>query len=203
MSKGRPSRREELHKRAWETFQRNTREHIIVEIVEAGGFRRVALRNPNQWVHHYALTTWPGHLAVTGDMGAFVFSRLPDMFQFFRGPVGVINPGYWAEKLVAADTTSPVERFDLETLREHLRNAYAHDPERLAEYLVATRDADEGDERGALEAIEAAGLNDPWDTARTQYSHRFLWICHAVVLGIAKYDEQAKPRGCTVDYLAE
>lgn len=45
----------------------------------------------------FELVTWPGHLAVTGDCGTYVFARIEDMFEFFRGDR--INPGYWAEKV--------------------------------------------------------------------------------------------------------
>ena len=47
--------------------------------------------------YYFDLITWPGHLAIDGDMGGFMFARTEDMFEFFRGQR--INPGYWAEKL--------------------------------------------------------------------------------------------------------
>jgi hypothetical protein len=50
-----------------------------------------------QSFYWFDLVTWPGHLAIDGDMNGYQFARTEDMFGFFRG--NRINPGYWAEKL--------------------------------------------------------------------------------------------------------
>jgi hypothetical protein len=47
-------------------------------------------------LYWFDLITWPGHLAIDGDMDGFMFARTEDMFEFFRGKR--INPSYWAEK---------------------------------------------------------------------------------------------------------
>lgn len=69
-------------------------------------FRHVTFKRPGSMVYRFDLVTWPGYLAVSGDMGSFMFSRIPDMFEFFRPiegkPVG-INPGYWGEKCTAGE----------------------------------------------------------------------------------------------------
>jgi hypothetical protein len=49
----------------------------------------------------FDLITWPGALTVNGDCGTFTLGRTDDMFGFFRG--SQISPGYWAEKVQAAD----------------------------------------------------------------------------------------------------
>ena len=43
-----------------------------------------------------------GSLIASGDVGTYVFSRLADMFEFFRSPMTsdgrlYINDSYWAE----------------------------------------------------------------------------------------------------------
>ncbi|WP_417070762.1 hypothetical protein [Niveibacterium terrae] len=74
-----------------------------------GLYRHIRFREPGTMCMHFDLVTWPGYLAYSGDMGCYVFSRLADMFEFFRtdrsynsGRLG-INLGYWSEKLVAVD----------------------------------------------------------------------------------------------------
>ncbi len=78
----------------------------------------------------FDVVTWPGFLAYAGDMGAFVFARLEDMFEFFRGrPVDdkdklYINLGYWGEKLEAVDQVgrrdSGYRVFSPDKLKEHV-----------------------------------------------------------------------------------
>ena len=44
----------------------------------------------------FDLITVPGTLIFQGDGQSFVFSRLPDMFEFFRGKLDRVDPHYWA-----------------------------------------------------------------------------------------------------------
>ena len=80
----------------------------------------------------FELVTWPGSLAYSGDMGCFVFSRLEDMFEFFRTEYGEgqklrINPSYWGEKLEAVDRLghrdSGHREFSEGKLRKHVEDA--------------------------------------------------------------------------------
>lgn len=175
---------------AWANFQRDTESHALADVHEGAGMRRLVVKRPGSWSYGYVVTTWPGHLAVTGDMGAWVFTRSPDMFEFFRGKVGSINPGYWATKVEAADRHSAVMEFDMNTLRDFLHDMHEDEPERLATYLEALEAVESEDERGAIEALTEAGLEDAYDSNRKEFGHRFLWICHAIVFAIAKYDER-------------
>jgi hypothetical protein len=45
----------------------------------------------------FDVVTWPGHLSISGDMGCFVFTRVDDMFTFFRGHEDAPNLGYSAK----------------------------------------------------------------------------------------------------------
>src|SRR5687767_2736416 len=91
------TRGEEVRERAYRQFQDETKEHIITDMVDGAGFRRIFVQKPGTGICSFTITTWPHYLAVTGDIGAWVFTRVPDMFDFFRGPVHQINPGYWSE----------------------------------------------------------------------------------------------------------
>lgn len=86
--------------------------HQMRIIKEDGTHRHIRFQKPGTMCMHFDLITWPGYLCYTGDMGTFVFSRLNDMFEFFRtdreyaqqqGKQLGINRSYWAEKLQAVD----------------------------------------------------------------------------------------------------
>lgn len=51
---------------------------------EDGIYRHIRFRQPGTMCMHFDLITWPGYLCYTGDMGTYVFTRLADMFEFFR-----------------------------------------------------------------------------------------------------------------------
>lgn len=81
--------------------------------------------------------TFPGYLSYVGDMGAFTFQRLPDMFRFFRSPTGDvrhINSGYWSEKLVAADRSCDYHEFDLDTAKEDVLAEVREQIDEICEY---------------------------------------------------------------------
>lgn len=91
-----------------ELFLKDVSQHVMEVIRDDGLYRHIRFREPGTMCMHFDLITWPGHLCYTGDMGTFVFQRLPDMLEFFRHP-GLsdgrlyINTGYWSEKLISCD----------------------------------------------------------------------------------------------------
>ncbi|HEJ9146340.1 TPA: hypothetical protein SML79_000304 [Serratia marcescens] len=89
-------------------FKRDVSSHTMSIENDNGVFRHLHFARGRSSCYHFTLTTWPGHLCISGDMGTYVFSRLHDMFNFFRmdkhdfmrnGGELSINPGYWSEKL--------------------------------------------------------------------------------------------------------
>jgi hypothetical protein len=92
-------------------FKRDTCNHRIEVVKDEGLHRHLRFSKPGTNCYHFNIVTWPGYLAITGDMGAAVFTRLPDMFEFFRESAEhheaagglFINIGYWAEKCAAND----------------------------------------------------------------------------------------------------
>lgn len=73
-----------------------------LEILQDDGVHRhLRFRRPGTSIGYFNLTTWPGHLAISGDVEAFVFAREHDMFGFFGSNRERINPTYWAEKVQA------------------------------------------------------------------------------------------------------
>jgi hypothetical protein len=86
-------------------FLEHVKNHELAVLFESpdGDYRHIRLRQPSSGNQYFDLITWPGHLCYTGDMGTYVFTRLRDMFEFFRdkgeGELK-INPGYWDEKVL-------------------------------------------------------------------------------------------------------
>ncbi|WP_235872813.1 hypothetical protein [Pseudoxanthomonas winnipegensis] len=111
-------------------FKKHTAAHEMEVILDQGMHRHLRFARPGTGIYHFHIVTWPGYLAISGDMGASIFSRLPDMFEFFRTPDHLhagahglyINRGYWCEKLVANDGAP--RRFDERLIEGFLRNDF-------------------------------------------------------------------------------
>lgn len=98
--------------RAKKRFTNDTENHTMEVLMDTDLYRHLKFTNNGSQCYRFDIHTWPGHLCVSGDMGTYVFSRLPDMFEFFRmndndfNKKYVINPGYWSEKLEAVNSSS-------------------------------------------------------------------------------------------------
>jgi hypothetical protein len=94
-----------------ERFERETALHEMTVLHDDGLYRHLRFAGPKNSEFWYDLITVPHALIFRGDGESFVFSRLPDMFEFFRSTSGRINLDYWSEKLTsdrnAATTYSP------------------------------------------------------------------------------------------------
>ena len=114
-----------------EIFERDTEEHTMEILMDDGLYRHLKFSKGGSSVYRFDIHTWPGYLAVTGDMGEWMFSRVPDMFEFFImderdfNHKHIINPGYWAEKCVAADTYGEgVTEFSMKVFKENVMSEY-------------------------------------------------------------------------------
>lgn len=196
-------------------FERNTADHRMTVLRDDGVYRHIHCAAPGTMCMHFDLITWPGYLCYTGDMGTFVFTRLRDMFEFFRRPVGKsIDYQYWAEKCEGADKGDGVHEFDPEefkreiygravTLVRETRESLSKEQRReMWEDLrseVLERVNEFGSDEGALferahEWAHHVGRGewlrldlDDFPSCK-KYTLRFLWCCHAMVWGIAQYD---------------
>ncbi|WP_394165088.1 hypothetical protein [Neptunomonas phycophila] len=94
-----------------ERFLNDVANHTLKVIKDDGLHRHLSFTQDGSSVYRFDLITWPGYLCICGDMGEYVFRRLPDMFEFFRMDKNdfmnkpdqklSINPHYWSEKLQA------------------------------------------------------------------------------------------------------
>lgn len=124
-------------------FEKDTAGHQMEVLLDNGVYRHLRFKRPGSYSFSFDVVTWPGYLAVSGDMGDSMFTRLHDMFEFFRrkddgAEVGKlrINPGYWAEKCVANDGDK--REFRIELFEELVK-------ERFDEFINEHRDDDNGE----------------------------------------------------------
>lgn len=184
-------------------FHADVADHKMVVIRDDGLYRHLRFAEPGTSIMAFDLITWPGHLCYTGDMGSYLFARVPDMFEFFRKSVTdndiSINPPYWAEKCLAEDVQHKVTEYSEEKLRADitawLDDIEADDElrEAVADEVLAYAD-DEGAVCRAVSAFEHEGksfdyLDDLFIEADFhEYTSGFLWCLLAIVWGIYQYD---------------
>lgn len=80
-------------------FEAQITDHQMTVLHDEGLYRHIKFARPDSNMWRFDLVTWPGHLAISGDLESYTFKRLPDMFDFFDERR--INPHYWAEKVVS------------------------------------------------------------------------------------------------------
>lgn len=192
-----------------ESFLKDVASHELTVNLDSGVFRDITIQRPGCSEMHYNITTRPGHLMFTGDMGDFIFQRTNDMFGFFRPQLGhYINPGYWKEKVEAG----VVSEFDLDTanssvqgyLTNFLEDLDLSDPEdrekskkaleAVNDFISGTQGSGEFDfwnEINSWDADEAGGLDlvDFFEAPTTKSTFHYIWCCYAIVHAIKLYDE--------------
>jgi hypothetical protein len=193
-------------------FAADTAEHTMTVLHDDGLYRHLRFqrtwwqpplaRQQTSGMYRFDLITVPGTLIFQGDGDSFVFSRIEDMFDFFRSnpdrKTHQINPRYWSEKLTSG--RDKVMKYDQETFEARVKEAFV-DAARYGGVPAGTgkalrRDVLEADtyyEQGAREALdtfehEGFRFHDTWEWSFKDYDWWFLWACHGIVWGIAQYD---------------
>jgi hypothetical protein len=189
------------HEPSKEQFLKDVAEHQM-QILHYDGVRRhIRFKRPGTGCYYFDLVTWPGALCYTGDMGTYVFSRLEDMFEFFRVDRrnGVeINPSYWAEKCISIDRSGLTE-FSPDRLHERvsewLDEAEASQDLRddVACSVLSAESLEEAHRK--LYEFEHDGISfqDSWEWDLTRWTFRFIWCCRALAWGIEQFDKQQAP----------
>lgn len=182
-----------------ERFARDTAGHQMTVLHDDGLYRHLLFRDPKHSFYWFELVTWPGSLAMRGDFGEdYVFTRLPDMFEFFRGKA--INPHYWAEKLGGGRRS--VQEYSESQLRQLVVERFVEDArwnggvppgtgKALRTWVLNEDLSDEYNARKILEDFAHRGYefrDDVWEWDFHDYEPSFLWAGHAIVWGIAQYD---------------
>jgi hypothetical protein len=179
------------------------------------GYRHIRFKRPDSGQYGFQLTTWPGYLAITGDMGDFTFTRCNDMFAFFRPDDGEkqnlsINPGYWGEKCVAQGRNG-LDSYSPATFKAHIADWCADDenltPDQWQEIVSEViSQADEGPDAAVRAALDfrlevepdrgpgqraryTDYFQDFWERDCTEWNYEYLWCLYAIVWGIRVYDQ--------------
>lgn len=203
-------------RRAREHFAAETGEHqmtvLLDRTTEGEVYRHLRFARPGTGMWRFDLVTWPGHLAISGDLESFTFSRIPDMFDFFRG--GRVNPGYWAEKVVSGKAKVDfVEEAYVAEVTQHLewqRPEKWDTPEAHARFEALSKAvhdnllgedgytglplcAEEAHERVAeFEWTSGDGehsfeFTDTWEWDFSGFDHHYLVAIHAIQHGVNTY----------------
>lgn len=206
-----------------EEFLRDVASHEMTIARDSGADRHLVFRKPERrWHLWFEVVTWPGALCIRGDMGTFVFSRLDDMFRFFRQPTRdgslYINMSYWSEKLIASECHGRhgdgVKRFDPDAFSlavkeryvEHVRRNMRSMPEERKELRAALEDEVLGyAESGEESAMRAAAdfehdgfrLTDFWEVDCREYTTQFVWCLYAISWAIRQYDHHHSRQAST------
>lgn len=195
-------------------FLSDVANHGLKILRDDGLYRHLRFKQPDTSCMYFDLITWPGHLCYTGDMGTYVFQRVEDMLEFFRRDCSdalPINPGYWSEKVQAADGgrhPGCVFEYDhdrfLAVVNEYLSDwLEGLDEEAASDLREAVDDdvlqwSDANDEHGNYKrayefSAEVGGhtyqFTDFFERNFRRFTHRYLWCCRALVWGIDQYDK--------------
>lgn len=188
-------------------FQRDTANHTMEVLRDDGLYRHLKFSDNGSSVYRFDLITWPGHLCISGDMGSNVFSRLVDMFEFFRTDRehgAYINPGYWQEKIVD-DGKKEAEEFDADEFRRRIERELAEATQDMGEDEAQDLrndvnadilyEVDKG-EHAAWNAVygwsddrlDLTDFHENYSSCR-DYTVHFIWRCFAIAWGIQQYDK--------------
>ncbi|RVL37959.1 hypothetical protein [Sinorhizobium meliloti] len=188
-----------------DTFLRDVADHKMTGHIDNGAYRHITFSRPGSSVYRFHITTWPGYLCISGDMGCFVFSRLTDMFEFFREKN--INPQYWAEKIQATNKHGGHREFSGEYYVDAIKADFEgwdfDSDEQREEAWKAIEDDWDGllrhaDDRDMNHAIREAmewkcpvtgqEFHDFYEHTLEGYTYHFIWCCRAIRWAIEQYD---------------
>ena len=187
-----------------DNFLRDVADHKMTGHVIDGAYRHITFSRPGSSVYRFHLTSWPGYLCISGDMGCFVFSRLTDMFEFFRDKW--INPSYWAEKIQATNKHGGHRQFSFDLLKKAVKADFENwdfesDEQKAAAWKEIDGDfglffdADGSDRQFATSTvmdyecpITGQKFEDFWEHDMEDYTYHFIWCCRAILWGIQQFD---------------
>lgn len=176
----------------YEQLLGETTEHELNILHSDDLYRHLRFQRPGTSIWHWDLITWPGSLAICGDVGqGYIFTRERDMLTFFDygQPDGHINAGYWAEKLNRGSRS--VRAFSDEKFRAWLDgrqmgpNTIFDERDDMTENL----DWSVGSMDTAVSLLHDADIAWDADDPETwqDYEYHFILALHAILWGAKKY----------------
>ena len=192
-----------------EQFLNDVKNHELTIHQNNEVYRHLTFATPNDCDKYFNITTFPNYLVITGDMGALVFSRLHDMFNFFRSDDLRINPDYWAEKIESTSYEVSIDiysEFDIDEVKARAQeylddfirdNELSDEDESALRFKLETSVLSAEYEHEIIDRIINFGCygfdfeDFEWWDCRT-HRYRYIWLCYAIVWGIKKFDEATK-----------
>lgn len=184
-------------------FEKRAPDYAMTVELDQGVHRHLKFRIDGSMVFGFDVVTWPGHLAISGDMGDYVFRRLHDMFEFFRGEPGKVNASYWAEKIQATAKHGGHEEYSPDRFREEIMDWLTDqdespdvDPDLLeaveSEVLTHADDCELIAIRAAMDFTHDGKhvFQDFYEVSCREYTYHYLWCLHAIVWAISQYDKR-------------
>lgn len=197
--------------RSWALFKEDTRDHELTILHEEGVYRHLRIAQSDSYMYSWDIITWPGHLAITGDIGdGFTFSRIHDMFKFFTPyasdaeTMPLINPDYWGEKLGHAQR-GVEEKYSPHSFMRQVRQRAEEHAQDYVDYHNRphpTFSVEEfcnsavhyaEDEHSARNwaskdsSIEVLGQDLYWEGDFSVFNHHFITACFAISDAIRRY----------------
>ena len=184
-------------------FLNQVQGHKLTVIKDDGLYRHLRVAIPGQYCESWNIHTWPGYLAMVGDMGNWVFQRVDDMLCFFRSESDAleINPSYWAEKLQAQEREGWSE-FSIDAFHERVKEFAKDacdldsfdelDEEKKDELWSLLNAEDEYEAVASVRSFDSKWLDlaDFWDGRRVceEVRDHFLFACYAIAWTVKLYD---------------
>lgn len=185
-------------------FLADVANHKMTVLVNAGLYRHLRFRRADDNFHMwFEVVTWPDCLAIRGDIGRWSFSRVEDMFTFFRSAMESkelkINASYWHEKVESESRFGgPARKFNEEYFRKNVIDAldgYGLKKKRKTEIILAMDEEvftgdNEMDIRSNLDRFKCGdfSFHDSWEVHGEDYTYHYLWCLYAIVWAIQQYD---------------
>ena len=196
---------QEVHDR----FIKDVRGHKMDIQLDQDCHRHLHFSRNGSLALHYNIVTWPGYLAISGDMGSYTFSRTRDMFEFFRDREMLtrINPQYWNEKLDSIDKHSSPKEFSEAAMMSAIRN-HINKWEVTIDSAKKIEDEVHQEFTGwdgptnlqeayrkihEFESSEGHVFQD-FESSMTEWSFHYLWALKAIVWAIKQYDLEKEGR---------
>lgn len=187
-----------------ERFLNITKDHELSILLDQGLYKHLRLMNPKSSPYWFDITTWPNYLCISGDMGCYTFSRIEDMFDFFRDKKNklTIEPGYWEGKLQAGAEGRPTEitrRWSQLIFNKAVQNYFDQSIDDLSHEEVIMLQNKVNNEilscTGKCESMAAIyNFESPhldfidFSCNCEELDFHYLWCCYAIVWAIQQYD---------------
>lgn len=192
-----------------ESFLKDVSSHKLEVIHDDGVHRHLRFKHDNNTAYCFNLITWPDNLCIAGDMGTYVFSRLEDMFCFFRNPHTeerlLLNPSYWGGKLQAVSRPEGYRKYCPEIFKECVREDFEQwefdsEEQKLAvweevqehlDYSFRYHESEEEAHKAVADFESEHGyeFSDFWEHDLTKPTYHYIWCLYAIVWGIQQYDK--------------